>query len=63
MTDRRHGIVYAIAGLLVLGANVVDAANRGASGWNFVAIAVGAGLLFFGFALIGRAGSGREPGR
>lgn len=55
MSDRRHGIVYAVAGLLVLAANLVDAANRGSSLWNFVAIAVGAGLLFFGFTLIGRS--------
>lgn len=55
MSDRRHGIVYAVAGLLVLAANVVDAANRGSSIWNFVAIAVGTALLFFGFMLIGRS--------
>lgn len=55
MSDRRHGIVYSIAGLLVLAANVVDAVNRGSSFWNFVAIAVGAALLFYGFSLIGRA--------
>lgn len=55
MSDRRHGIVYSVAGLLVLAANVVDAVNRGSSFWNFVAIAVGAGLLFYGFSLIGRS--------
>ena len=54
MSDRRHGFIDVIAGLLVLGANVVDAANRGSSAWNFVAIAVGAILLFWGFALIAR---------
>lgn len=57
MSDRRHGIVYSVAGLLVLAANVIDAANRGSSIWNFVAIAVGAVLLFSGFALIGRGSS------
>ncbi|MFM8303413.1 MAG: hypothetical protein ACKOA9_03795 [Actinomycetota bacterium] len=56
MSDRRHGFVYAVAGLLVLAANVVDAVNRGSSAWNFVAIAVGAGLLFYGFSLIARTG-------
>jgi hypothetical protein len=55
MSDRRHGIIDAIAGLLILGANVIDAANRGSSFWNFVAIALGAGLLFYGFSLIGRS--------
>ena len=54
MSDRNHGFVSSIAGLLVLAANVIDAVNRGSSAWNFVAIAVGAGLLFYGFALIGR---------
>jgi len=57
MSDRQHGFVYSIAGLLVLAANVVDAVNRGSSAWNFIAIAVGAGLLFYGFALIGRGSS------
>ena len=57
MSDRRHGIIYSVAGLLVLAANVVDAVNRGSSIWNFVAIAVGAGLLFYGFSLIGRGSS------
>ncbi|MBM3659589.1 MAG: hypothetical protein FJW95_08810 [Actinobacteria bacterium] len=56
MSDRRHGIVYSVAGLLVLAANVIDAVNRGSSAWNFVAIAVGAGLLFSGFSLIARSG-------
>ncbi|GMU79571.1 MAG: hypothetical protein AMXMBFR46_23610 [Acidimicrobiia bacterium] len=55
MTDRRHGFVYTVAGLLVLAANVVDAANRGSSVWNFVAIAIGTVLLFWGFLLIGRS--------
>ena len=57
MSHRRHGFVYAVAGLLVLAANVVDAADRGSSVWNFIAIAVGAGLLFYGFTLIGRGSS------
>jgi hypothetical protein len=56
MSDRRHGFVDAIAGLLVLAANVIDAADRGSSAFNFIAIAVGAGLLFYGFSLIARTG-------
>lgn len=55
MSDRRHGIIDAVVGLLILAANVIDAANRGSSFWNFVAIALGAGLLFYGFSLIGRS--------
>ena len=54
MSDRRHGIIYSVAGLLVLAANVIDAANRGSSFWNFVAIAIGVALLFGGFTMIGR---------
>lgn len=60
VSDRRHGFVYAISGLLVLAANVVDAANRGSSVWNFVAIAVGTGLLFYGFSLIARTGGSAD---
>ena len=55
MSDRRHGIVCSGAGLLVLALNVVEAADRGSSVFNFLAIAVGAGLLFYGFALIARS--------
>jgi len=52
---RRHGILVAVAGLVILAANVVDAANRGGSRLNAVVIAVGAGLLFYGFTLVGRS--------
>ena len=55
MSDRRHGVVFAVAGLLVLAANVIDAADRGSSVWNFVAIAIGTALLFYGFSLIARS--------
>jgi len=55
MSDRRHGIIFSVSGLLVLAANVVDAADRGSSIWNFVAIAVGTALLFYGFSLIARS--------
>lgn len=57
MSERRHGIVEAGFGLLILAANVVDAATRGSSVWNFVAIALGAALLFYGFTRVARAGS------
>ena len=55
----------AIAGLVVLAANVIDAANRGSSAWNVVAIVAGVFLLFYGFMLVGRSGRpgpGAGPG-
>ena len=55
----RRGILFSIAGLLLLALNVIDAADRGASAGNVVAIAAGAFLLFYGFALVAR--SGRPP--
>src|SRR5436853_609257 len=36
--DQRRGILMAVAGLVVLAANVIDAANRGSSAWNVIAI-------------------------
>jgi len=48
-----------VCGLLVLTLNVIDAANRGASGFNLVTIAVGAFLLFYGFTVVAR--TGRPP--
>jgi len=56
MPERNRGIVMAISGLVVLALNVIDAANRGASGFNLVTIAVGAFLLFYGFSVVARAG-------
>jgi len=44
----------AVAGLVVLAANVLDAVDRGSSVWNLVAVAAGAFLLFYGFVLVGR---------
>ncbi len=43
-------------GLLVLAFNVIDAVNRGASGFNLVTIAVGVFLLFYGFSIVAREG-------
>jgi uncharacterized membrane protein len=57
MSERTRGIVMAVAGLAVLALNVIDAANRGASAFNFLSIAVGAFLLFYGFAVIARTGA------
>lgn len=44
----------AIAGLIVLAANVIDATQDGTSGWNVIAIVTGAGLLFYGFTVVAR---------
>lgn len=56
MHERNRGIVMSGCGLLVLALNVIDAANRGASGFNIVTIAVGAFLLFYGFSVVARTG-------
>jgi hypothetical protein len=55
----RRGMLFSIAGIALLALNVIDAADRGASAGNVIAIAVGAFLLFYGFALVAR--SGRPP--
>ena len=48
-------------GLLLLALNVLDAADRGASAGNIVAIACGAFLLFWGFAMVARTGPPPSP--
>jgi hypothetical protein len=57
MSEQRRGIIMAVAGIVVLAANVIDAVNRGSSALNIIAIATGAFLLFYGFIVIGRSGS------
>ena len=52
----RRGIAFAIAGIVILALNVIDAADRGASAGNVVAIVGGAFLFFYGFALVARSG-------
>ncbi len=59
MPERTRGFAAAGAGLLILALNVIDAADRGASAGNIVAIALGAFLLFWGFAVVAR--TGRPP--
>ena len=59
MHEQRRGILFALAGLVILAFNVIDAADRGASAGNVVAIAAGAFLLFYGFTVVAR--SGRPP--
>jgi hypothetical protein len=57
--NRNRGIAASLVGILLLALNVIDAADRGASAGNLVAIACGAFLLFWGFSLVAR--SGRPP--
>jgi uncharacterized membrane protein len=57
MGEKNRGIVMAVSGLLVLALNVIDAADRGASAFNIVTIAVGAFLLFYGFTVVARTGA------
>jgi hypothetical protein len=56
MRTQARGILMAVCGLIVMGAEVVEVANHDAEWWNFVAIATGAFLLFYGFATVARAG-------
>ena len=55
VNEQRRGVLMSIAGLVVLAANVIDAANRGSSAWNVVAIVTGVFLLFYGFLVVGRS--------
>jgi hypothetical protein len=57
--EKNREIVMAGCGLVVLALNVIDAADRGASAFNIVTIAVGAFLLFCGFTVVAR--TGRPP--
>jgi len=56
VSNRTRAFAAVGAGLLLLALNVVDAADRGASAGNIVAIACGAFLLFWGFAMVARTG-------
>jgi amino acid transporter len=53
---KTHAIATSIAGLLILAFNVIDAADRGSSVWNFLAIGIGVFLLFYGFTELARVG-------
>ena len=57
MGEKNRGIVMAVSGLLVLALNIIDAANRGASAFNIITIAVGAFLLFYGFTVVAKTGA------
>lgn len=52
--DRNRGVVMAVCGIIVLGLNVIEVADVGASAWNLITIATGAFLLFWGFGLVAR---------
>ena len=54
MSERTRGWVMTVCGLLVLALNVIEAADRGATAWNFATIATGAFLLFYGFSVVAR---------
>lgn len=54
--NQRRGILFSLAGILLLALNVIDAADRGTSAGNLVAIAIGAFLLFDGFVMVARSG-------
>lgn len=60
MSDQTRSIIISLTGILILVINIIDAANRGSSVWNFVAIGCGAFLLFWGFTEIAR---GAKPPR
>jgi hypothetical protein len=51
---RTRGFIMVVAALIALGANVVDAANDGASVWNIIAIVCFAVVLFAGFELVAK---------
>jgi hypothetical protein len=51
---RTRGFIMVGAALIALGANVIDAANDGASVWNIVAIICFAIILFAGFELVAK---------
>jgi hypothetical protein len=54
--DRTRGFAAVICGLLVLMLNVIEAADRGATAWNLLSVALGAFLLFYGASVVARAG-------
>jgi hypothetical protein len=56
MPNKTRAIATCAAGLLILAVNVIDAADRGSSVWNFVSIAIGVFLLFYGFTELARLG-------
>jgi hypothetical protein len=56
VSERTRGFVMVVCGLLVLGLNVIEVADRGATAWNIVTIVTGAFLLFYGAGVVARSG-------
>ena len=56
MANTPRAIATSIAGLLILAFNIIDAADGSSTVWNFLSIAIGAFLLFYGFVELARAG-------
>jgi len=54
---KTRAIATAVSGLLILAFNVLDAADRGASAFNFLSITIGVFLLFYGFTEVARIGA------
>lgn len=55
MSNRTRGFVLVVVALLALAANIIDAANDGASVWNIIAILCFAIVLFAGFELVAKS--------
>lgn len=53
-SNKTHGILLSVCGIAILALNVIEAADRGATIWNVVTIAIGAFLLFYGFTVVAR---------
>ncbi len=54
MSIRTRGFIMVGAALIALAANVIEAADEGASVWNIIAIVCFAIVLFAGFELIAK---------
>jgi len=55
MSNRTRGFILVVVALLALAANIIDAANDGASVWNIIAILCFAIVLFAGFELVAKS--------
>jgi hypothetical protein len=55
MSNRTRGFIMVGAALVALAANVIEAADEGASAWNIIAIVCFAIVLFAGFELIAKS--------
>lgn len=55
MSTRTRGFIMVGAALIAFAANIIEAADEGASVWNIVAIVCFAIVLFAGFELIAKS--------